>query len=252
MTTHYKMIKILITILASLVFITGCSAYGERVQSQSIPENSMSTDTKNPVTDSTTDIKNNIKEDATTPARDNIDSVTKTVVPVIISKQTTTRSSIYLGSDGKMAGIGDPNKPSSEAYKIGMMDRPAALAGAGLPKDKFGLVDWVAVVKQGVINPVGNLEPGKPDIPPFEMDILIKSKGDFVNNVLFPHDSHTYWLSCENCHPAIFAMSKGKNKMSMVEIGKGKWCGKCHGKVAFPLTDCSRCHTKKKVPQKDK
>ncbi|HHS83474.1 MAG TPA: cytochrome C, partial [Gammaproteobacteria bacterium] len=61
-----------------------------------------------------------------------------------------------------------------------------------------------------------------------------------------PHNAHTYWLGCENCHPAIFVMGKGKNKMSMVEISEGKWCGRCHGKVAFPLTDCSRCHTQKK------
>ena len=161
--------------------------------------------------------------------------------------RTKVKSSIYLGSDGKPAGIGDPRKPVSEAYKIGMSERPAALAGAGLPKDKFGLVDWVAVVREGEIKPVGSLDPNVPDAPPFDMDVIIAAKGDFVNDVLFPHDVHTYWLGCENCHPALFVMGKGKNKMSMMEIAEGKWCGECHGKVAFPLTDCGRCHTKKKV-----
>jgi len=26
----------------------------------------------------------------------------------------------------------------------------------------------------------------------------------------------------------------------------GQKCGVCHGKVAFPVTDCRRCHTQKK------
>ncbi len=171
----------------------------------------------------------------------------KKSAPAVSPPSSKVKSSIYLGSDGKPAGIGDPRNPVSEAYKIGMSQRPAALAGAGLPKDKFGLVDWVAVVKEGEIKPVGSLDPKKPDIPPFDMDIVIQAKGDFVNDVLFPHDIHTYWLGCENCHPALFVMGKGKNKMSMVEIAEGKWCGACHGKVAFPLTDCARCHTQKKV-----
>ena len=171
----------------------------------------------------------------------------KKPAPSVSPSVSKVKSSIYLGSDGKPAGMGNPENPVSEAYKIGMSKRPAALAGAGLPKDKFGLVDWVAVVKEGEINPVGSLDPKKPDVPPFDMDVVIVAKGDFVNNVMFPHDIHTYWLGCENCHPAIFVMGKGKNKMSMAEIAEGKWCGRCHGKVAFPLTDCARCHTQKKA-----
>ena len=125
--------------------------------------------------------------------------------------------------------------------------RPAALAGAGLPKDRFGLIDWVAVVKQGEINPIDSLDPNAPKLPPFDMDVVIKAKGDFVNDVVFPHNAHTYWLGCDNCHPGIFIMAKGQNKMSMVGISEGKWCGRCHGKVAFPLTDCSRCHVQEKI-----
>ncbi len=170
--------------------------------------------------------------------------------PSVSSSVDKVKSSIYLGSDGKPAGMGNPENPVSEAYKIGMSERPAALAGAGLPKDRFGLVDWVAVVEKGEIDPVGSLDPKKPDVPPFDMDVIIAAKGDFVNDVMFPHDIHTYWLGCENCHPAIFVMGKGKNKMSMAEIAEGKWCGRCHGKVAFPLTDCARCHTEKKARKK--
>ncbi len=37
--------------------------------------------------------------------------------------------------------------------------------------------------------------------------------------------------------------------MTMRGIVKGKWCGRCHNKVAFPLSNCTRCHT---VPKKKK
>jgi len=152
------------------------------------------------------------------------------------------RSGIYLSITGKIAGMGDPSRTASDAYKYGSGTHPKALAGVGLPKDKFGLIDWMAIVNKGIIKPRGSLKPGAPDLPPFDMNVLITSKGDFVNDVLFPHKAHTYWLKCENCHTGIFIMAKGKNRMTMQGIVEGKWCGRCHGKVAFPLTDCNRCH----------
>ena len=33
----------------------------------------------------------------------------------------------------------------------------------------------------------------------------------------------------------------------MTNIIEGQFCGVCHGKVAFPLTDCARCHTTMKT-----
>ena len=30
--------------------------------------------------------------------------------------------------------------------------------------------------------------------------------------------------------------------MTMAEIMAGKKCGVCHGTVAFPVSDCKRCH----------
>lgn len=159
------------------------------------------------------------------------------------------RSAIYLSVTGKMAGRGDPNKAVSEAYRVGMGDHPDALASASLPKDKFGLIDWIALADQKIINPKESLKPGAPVIPPFDMNVLIEAKGDFVNDVTFPHKQHTYWLKCENCHTGIFIMAKGKNNMTMQGITKGKWCGRCHGIVSFPLTDCARCHDTPKKGQ---
>ena len=158
------------------------------------------------------------------------------------------RSGIYLSITGKMAGMGDPSQTASDAYRYGQGEHPKALAGVGLPKDKFGLIDWMAIVTEKIIAPRGALKKGAPEIPPFDMNVLITSKGDFVNDVLFPHKAHTYWLKCENCHTGIFIMAKGKNNMTMQGIVEGKWCGRCHGKVAFPLTDCNRCHQTPKKP----
>lgn len=155
-------------------------------------------------------------------------------------------SPIYLGIGGRLAGRGDPNLPASEAYRLGMAERPPALQTVGTVKDKFGLVDWVAMVDNGLIQPRESLDPAAESTPPLELDIVIKPKSDFVKDVVFPHRQHTYWFDCAACHPAIFIMGKGQNNMSMKGISEGKWCGSCHGKVAFPLADCARCHSREK------
>jgi c(7)-type cytochrome triheme protein len=50
-------------------------------------------------------------------------------------------------------------------------------------------------------------------------------------------------MGCPSCHTAIFEMEKGKAKMTMANLGEGKYCGACHGKVAAPeLTTCPACH----------
>ena len=155
-------------------------------------------------------------------------------------------SRIYLGSDGKLAGRGTPDRPASEVFRMARGEHPKALSLPGLPKDKFGLIDWDAMVKQQQITPVGSLQSGTQETPLLELDVLIHTKGDFVRNVMFRHAPHVYWLDCQNCHTGIFAMGRGQNKMSMQEIVKGQWCGRCHGKVSFPLTDCNRCHSQAK------
>ncbi len=161
------------------------------------------------------------------------------------------KSILYTDSDGKLAGTGGtPENPASKALKASKAWHPAALKGKELPRDKFGLVDWAQMVRQGLINPRGSLDPEEEDSDPFDMNIRIESKSDFVNDVKYPHYMHTYWLSCEICHDtvggAIFQMAAGTNGITMVGISQGKWCGRCHGKVAFPLADCNRCHSVEK------
>ena len=128
-----------------------------------------------------------------------------------------------------------------------MAAHPMALELANLPKDKYGLIDWAAIVKEGKIKPWESLDPNAPVAPPFPMDVVIKTKSASMEDVVFPHFIHTYWLNCTNCHPAIFNMKAGGNPdMTMAKIAAGQYCGRCHDKVAFPLTDCQRCHVRPK------
>lgn len=126
----------------------------------------------------------------------------------------------------------------------------------GLPKGQGGEVNWTTAVMEGLISPRGSIEPGVEEMPPLNLNIFIEAKVPLMSNVLFPHSIHTYWLSCDNCHPKIFVPKAGGNpEMSMNDIFKGEWCGRCHGKVAFnffPIANCRRCHVVMKGDSQDK
>ena len=174
------------------------------------------------------------------------DAASKRKVSPIIDP-SNPNSVLYLDTAGKMAGTGDATKPVSEAYKAGRSWHPQALSAASLPKDRYGLIDWVKLVDENIIAPRPSLDPDATDNPPLDMDVEIETKGYFVDNVKYPHSVHTYWFDCTACHPGIFTPARGSNNMTMVGISRGEWCGRCHGKVAFPLTDCAKCHSIKKT-----
>lgn len=154
---------------------------------------------------------------------------------------------IYLSSRGVVAGTGDPSAVAGEAEKVGQLEHPAAMELARLPKDQYGLVDWAVAIKNGNVKPWDSLEPGAVAAPPFNLDIVVQTKSKFMPDVVFPHYVHTLWLTCTNCHTGIFQMKAGGNpEMTMAKIAAGEYCGRCHNRVAFPLTDCNRCHVKPK------
>lgn len=63
-----------------------------------------------------------------------------------------------------------------------------------------------------------------------------------MKTVHFHHASHAAF-SCQECHPAPFAVKKGETKMIMAEMFQGKTCGMCHdGKKEFSVRECARCH----------
>jgi c(7)-type cytochrome triheme protein len=115
---------------------------------------------------------------------------------------------------------------------------------AAFPKDMMGNVDWVAAAGAGLLKPRPGIDPATQDIPPLPLNVLL-DPGIPGMEVIFPHEAHTYWLRCDNCHPAIFQMRAGADPITMGSIFAGEYCGRCHGKVAFaPATGCLRCHPK--------
>jgi len=76
----------------------------------------------------------------------------------------------------------------------------------------------------------------------------IEFKGGPMGKVIFDGAKHKKaGLKCTDCHPKIFHMKKGADKITMKDIYAGKFCGTCHnGKRAFnPKGNCKRCHKRR-------
>ena len=116
------------------------------------------------------------------------------------------------------------------------------------PKERFGNgIDWEKAEAEGYIKPIGFLPGISVKRPPLKIqkDFSLEPKVQGMPQIIFSHKKHIVWNGCELCHPEIFSgVKKGVTKYSMPEIFEGKYCGACHGLVAFPLLDCQRCHTK--------
>ncbi len=144
--------------------------------------------------------------------------------------------------------VGTKAKPYSKFMEIASGWHPLALSKSGLPLDKYGLVDWAKAVKEKIVQPLWSLDPEVKETEHRirDNDILFVAKGASMPDVLFPHGIHSYWLECKICHEtkggAIFKDELGANNITMMDIGKGKWCSRCHDKTAFPISDCMRCH----------
>jgi c(7)-type cytochrome triheme protein len=117
-----------------------------------------------------------------------------------------------------------------------------------LPKARYGNgIDWEKAEELGMVKPADYLEGVSIKKPSLgnQKDFAIGSKVEGMPDIIFSHKKHTVWNGCELCHPEIFVgIKKGSTKYSMVDIFENKYCGVCHVNVAFPLTDCQRCHAK--------
>ena len=135
-------------------------------------------------------------------------------------------------------GVHDPASPA-----VTQLQAPGA-ALSKLPAGTGGnQVGWGEALKQGLIAPRAGADPKSgTDATVLDNDILLNPNGS-LPPVRFPHKDHTQWLDCGNCHDALFKMEKGASKISMARILEGEQCGVCHGAIAFPLTDCKRCHS---------
>ncbi len=116
------------------------------------------------------------------------------------------------------------------------------------PKERFGNgIDWEVAEKDGHIKLIDTIEGVSVKRKPMavQKDFTLNSKVQGMPDIIYSHTKHTVWCGCELCHPEIFVgVKKGLTKYSMADIYEGKYCGVCHIKVAFPLLDCQRCHTK--------
>lgn len=106
-------------------------------------------------------------------------------------------------------------------------------------------VRWVDAIESGAISPRRSRLLPEPDVPVLDMDVLLDLAGS-MRVVLFPHKAHTEWLGCDNCHDEIFKPQIGANSLQMYQILNGEQCGRCHGAVSFPVTECIFCHSTKR------
>jgi c(7)-type cytochrome triheme protein len=117
-----------------------------------------------------------------------------------------------------------------------------------LPKSNAGnRIDWVKALNEKKLAPRADKQDPKAEMAVLDLNIVREVKGS-MPDVVYPHRQHTQWLDCSNCHPSIFIPQKGANQMSMASIMLGQKCGVCHGKVAFPISECRLCHSKSKEP----
>ncbi len=120
-----------------------------------------------------------------------------------------------------------------------------------LPATAYGnRIDWSAALEEGGIAPVRYLSlPPLPD-DTNEKKLEMDAAWSAVSPSVFPHRKHTNWLDCNDCHPGTFNIRLKASNVRMDQILKGEFCGQCHGSVAFPLTDCRRCHPRmKSIPR---
>lgn len=85
--------------------------------------------------------------------------------------------------------------------------------------------------------------------PAVEGDVTFTREGAVEGSTkpaVFPHWIHRIRYKCYACHPRLFAMKAGGDKVSMEPIQEGKFCGVCHnGKIAWAVgaETCGLCHT---------
>jgi len=137
-------------------------------------------------------------------------------------------------------GIHDPTNEGTHA-----LQPPRAAFDSMTSSNAGNRVNWVKSLESNAISPRWDRIDGTAAPVVMDLNIVREVKGS-MPDVVYPHKQHTEWLDCSNCHPAIFIPQKGANQISMAAILLGQKCGVCHGKVAFPVSECRLCHSKKK------
>ncbi|MEH6472259.1 MAG: c(7)-type cytochrome triheme domain-containing protein [Halopseudomonas sp.] len=84
-------------------------------------------------------------------------------------------------------------------------------------------------------------------------DIVINNYSDEagMRPAVFPHWFHRIRFRCKVCHADLgFKFQAGGNKINMLKIIDGEFCGACHnGEVAWSTENCNLCHSAKPETQ---
>lgn len=163
----------------------------------------------------------------------------KTSSATLIMISLVSVGAYALGSKWKPLKEDGEHDPTSPAIEI--LQEPAQALSQLPPNNAGNRVDWIRALREKYIEPRTNLYPDT-EIRVLDMDIIMDHTGE-MPLVLFPHRPHTEWLDCSNCHDKIFIEKVDANPINMFAILNGEYCGRCHGAVAFPLTECHRCHS---------
>ncbi len=126
---------------------------------------------------------------------------------------------------------------SNPSYDV--LQRPST-ALSHFPIDRRGRIDWIRAMREDLLEPRADRD-GLEKMEVLDLDVLMSDTRD-MEQVMFPHDTHTEWLACSNCHPRPFVQKTGANPINMDAIFRGEYCGLCHDKVAFSVFICERCH----------
>ncbi len=116
----------------------------------------------------------------------------------------------------------------------------------GFARSRFGnRVDWMKAEDEEMIVLADYLEgiSVERDDLMIEEDRQLQPKVAGMPKIIFSHEKHSVWNGCELCHPQIFGVRERAQVYDMQDIFEGRFCGACHGDVAFPTTDCRLCHT---------
>ncbi len=160
-------------------------------------------------------------------------------------REVDNRKGKYCGAchNGKKAFKLNGNCDKCHSGDIGYSSEKFTEFAKNMPHTSFGdRINWVEALNTGLITPQSYLKTETGDVP-FEKNLKLEAAWAGITPAVFSHKKHLGWLECSSCHPDIFNIKKKTTAhFSMEYILKGKFCGSCHLKVAFPMDDCNRCH----------
>lgn len=166
--------------------------------------------------------------------------------------EAANRAGMFCGAchDGKEL-FGHEKKEDCENCHNGDLTRSSKRFGElwKFPQTRYGnRIDWVVALEEGLIKPAYKLSVVPMEQVGFDNTLDLDAEWSMVSKAVFPHRKHSAWLDCNDCHPYIFKIKrKFTEGFRMTRNIAREYCGVCHTNVAFPMTDCRRCHPTMKI-----